>query len=248
MTLQDVLNDAPLLHRDETATLQLSNEVLEFIGANVNETAKTLETGAGISTIVFALKGTEHVCITPEQSEVDAITRYCARRGISLAKTHFHVEKSAHVLPRLQLPELDLVLLDGLHGFPAPFIDWQYTHAALKIGGILLIDNAELWTGDTLTRVLLGEPEWKLEKQITAFARTDVFRKLRASRDKEWSEQSYVVRNSDLARIAKAMDVSVLPGGREWLETNSRRERRAARPSVIDAVRRLFGAFQGSAR
>ena len=118
MTLQDLLKDAPLLHRGGTATLQLSDETLAWIDGCINESSRTLETGAGVSTVLFALKGAEHTCVTCTRDEVDAITRYCSSRGISLERTRFHVDKSTRVLPSLTLPDLDVVLIDGGHGFP----------------------------------------------------------------------------------------------------------------------------------
>src|SRR5262249_60610465 len=66
--LRALLRDAPPFHVDEglrPRSLQASDEVLETIAAAVQPGWRTLETGAGLSTVVFALRGAEHVCITP---------------------------------------------------------------------------------------------------------------------------------------------------------------------------------------
>ena len=90
---------------------------------------------------------------------------------------------------------LDLVLIDGRHGFPAPFIDFYYVAEKLNIGGLLIVDDTWVWTGDVLKPYLLSEPEWELEADFSP--RTSIFRKLaHGSQTKEWIEQAFVVKNS----------------------------------------------------
>ena len=72
MDLRALLRDAPLFHVDEglhPRSLQASDDVLETIAAAVRPGWHTLETGAGLSTVVFALGGAGHVCITPAPAE-----------------------------------------------------------------------------------------------------------------------------------------------------------------------------------
>ncbi len=197
MDLQDLLTDSPKLHGGGTISWGLSYEVLSYINEHANETFRTLETGAGLSTILFALKGTEHTCILPDKDIIDRIAEYCAQKQISLQKVNFVLDISENALPRLELTALDLVLIDGRHGFPAPFIDWYYTAPALKLKGTLIIDDTQLWTGDVLKRFLLSEPEWKLKQEFSS--RACVFVKLaEGSESKEWCDQPYTVLNSDL--------------------------------------------------
>ena len=80
MDLDELLRAEPKIHRDESGhpySWQLSNDVLRFIDAHVREGSKTLETGAGVSTVLFALKGASHVCIVPFQEEVASIKAFC---------------------------------------------------------------------------------------------------------------------------------------------------------------------------
>lgn len=197
MNFQDLLNNPPKLHSDRSGkpiSWGLSDEVLHFIDKHVDAASKTLETGAGVSTILLALKGVEHICIVPSVDEVDRIKEYCMRHRISTGKINFQIDRSENALPRLQLNGLDLVLIDGRHAFPTPFIDWHYASAGLKGGGVLIIDDTQLWTGRILREFLLSEPEWKLKKD---FSRTAVFVKLQGgSHSKEWNQQPFVVRNS----------------------------------------------------
>ena len=102
----------------------------------------TLETGAGASTIVFAAGGAEHEAVTPSQDEADRILAECERRGISTENLTFRIGSSADVLRDWEPRELDLVLVDGAHAFPYPTLDWWYLAPHLKVGGLMLLDDA----------------------------------------------------------------------------------------------------------
>ncbi len=198
MDLQALLDDPPKIHeyKGNLIVWGLLRSVLDFIDAHVNERSKTLETGSGLSTILFALKGGSHLCITPSQVEIDRVRDYCKHHGVSLQNVEFRVDLSENVLPGLGADEIDLALIDGGHGFPTPFMDWYFISTKLKTGGILIIDDIGIWTGRILTEFLLSEPEWKL---IESFAnKTAIFVKERSYRpSKEWVEQPYVMQRSE---------------------------------------------------
>jgi len=199
MDLQALLDNPPKIHeyKGELIAWCLSRSILDFIDGYVNQRSRTLETGSGLSTVLFALKGGSHLCITPSQVEVDRIQDYCKRHCVSLQNVSFRVDFSQNVLPEFGGDELDLVLIDGGHGFPTPFMDWYFISSRLTIGGILIIDDTHLWTGRVLKEFLLAEPEWKL---IEPFAdETAIFMKERSYHpSKEWIDQPYVVQRSEL--------------------------------------------------
>jgi len=198
MQFQDLIDDPPKVHTTPSGDqylMSMGPDALRFIYDNIAADAKTLETGCGVSTAVFALKAAEHTCITPAGDEVLNLKSYCRQRNIPLDKVSFQVGGSANALVGLDRNHLDLVLIDGCHGFPTVFLDWYYTSARVKVDGIMIIDNTDIWTGDVLKNVLTGEPEWKLEHWFTA--QTAVFRKLREyDPAKNWVDQPYVVRSS----------------------------------------------------
>ena len=166
MNLDELLRARPLLHEDaegQPHSWQLGSKALAFIAAHVQGGSRTLEIGAGVSTVLFALKGARHTCIVPYEKEVARIKAFCAEHRISVENVTFEVDFSERCLPRLDPTELDLVLIDGAHGFPAPFLDWYYTAERLKVGGLLVIDDTQLWTGHVLRLFLSMQPEWKLE-------------------------------------------------------------------------------------
>jgi Methyltransferase domain len=216
-TLQDVLRDQPALHGEagatELTTYGLLEDALAYLERTVQPGDRTLETGSGLSTITFALRGARHTCIVPYQAEVDRIEAYCRGRGISTDELNFVLAPSERVLPGLELDPLDVVLIDGSHSFPQVFIDWFFVAGPLKIGGALLVDDVHLWTGRTLRDFLTAEPEWELVDELGG--RTAIFRKVAdVDPDKIWTEQRYVVKQSHLGLASMArMSASMLRRG-----------------------------------
>jgi len=85
-----------------------------------------------------------------------------------------------------------VVLIDGGHAFPIPFIDWFYTNRWLKKDGILIIDDIGLRTVNVLYTFLIKQPEWKITKIIrkTAFFQKTSQRDLDDSWD-YWQSQPF---------------------------------------------------------
>src|SRR5580765_8772897 len=127
MDVEQLFGQRPMLHRDhlgQPAYWAIGEDVARLIDREVASGNKTLETGAGLSTIMFGIKGTRHTCIVPDPALVDRILEFCKGAGISTDNMSFEIGLSQDVLPRLSLSDLDLVLIDGAHAFPIPFIDW----------------------------------------------------------------------------------------------------------------------------
>lgn len=154
----------------------LAWEALEWLEENVHPGMTTLETGAGASTMIFAARGATHVAITPSDDEAGRIRRACAERGIDDAQVTFHVGRSEDVLPSLSLPPLDLVLVDGAHGFPYPVLDWWLLAPRLRTGGRMLLDDAYLPAVAGIVDFARASPAWALE--APASFRTACIRKL----------------------------------------------------------------------
>lgn len=142
------------------------SEVLMHLFDLLAPNACTLETGAGLSTLVFALSGAQHTCITPNESEVDAIRSYAESQSIDLGNTRFIVDSSDRCLPREQLPPLDLVLIDGKHAFPWPTIDWFYSSEALVPGGVMVVDDGNIPSVGYLCQFMREDPRWSLLKHF----------------------------------------------------------------------------------
>jgi len=165
----------PSLHGD-SEFWGLAWEALAWLEQNVEQGMTTLETGAGASTIVFAARGATHAAITPSGEEADRIRRACAERGIDDTRVTFHIGPSQDVLPSLELPPLDVVLVDGAHGFPYPILDWWHLAPRLRIGGRMLLDDAYLPAVAGIVDYARTSAAWELEEP--ASFRTACIRKL----------------------------------------------------------------------
>jgi hypothetical protein len=196
--LEALLANPPVTHLDGAARpypMGVDPEILALIDRHVDERSHTLETGAGLSTALFAIKGGHHTCIVPWQAEADRLTDWCRTAGVSTDRVSFHVARSEDVLPRLEATPLDLVLIDGGHEFPVPFIDWHYAGRRLRDGGILIVDDTQLWTGRVLKRFLQEQPGWEMLTSVPM--RSAVFqRRGEEEGSGDWTGQPFVARRS----------------------------------------------------
>jgi hypothetical protein len=187
-------------HLDGTSDWSVSSDTIRFLAAHTPADGATLETGAGLSTVLFAALGSRHICVCPDRTEADRILAYCEAEGIAASGLKFLIGLSENTLPALDAAPLDLVLIDGGHGFPIPVIDWYYTASKLKLGGILVIDDTHLWSCGLLVDFLKHDPAWTSLGRIGR--RTFAFRKVAAFGYKEFDLQPYVMRKSRFPSLA----------------------------------------------
>lgn len=167
----------PLAHgEDPNVCYSLALEALQWLEDHVERSMTTLETGSGASTVVFAARGSRHTAISPRATEHEAIRAYCDQHGIDMSEVTFLAE-SSHTALAVEREPLDLVLIDGAHGFPYPVIDWFAIQGTLREGGTLLVDDSHIPTVNMLVRYLRHSADW--EYVGAPGGRTTVFRKLR---------------------------------------------------------------------
>ena|SRR5438034_6590937 len=173
-----LLTERPSFH-GRTSAIQnwkLADDVLHWLDRNVQRGQRTLETGCGYSTIIFVLKGARHTVISPIFEEHQRIRQWCEANGIDLSNLDFKLARSEELLPALDLKPLDVVLIDGWHAFPAPFLDWFFTAKRLVVNGYLILDDTQLKAVRILRDFLETEQgRWAL---VARFKRTDIFRKI----------------------------------------------------------------------
>lgn len=170
----------------------IGNDVLRFLAETVTSRSRTLETGAGSSTLVFALQRAAHVAITPAADEIERIRSYGASIGLSMETVTFIAEPSERYLPSSEVSDLDLVLLDGKHAFPWPMLDWYYCADKLHRGGLLLLDDVQLSSVAVVAEFMTADPGWEL---VRDFGKTHAYRKTRDTvLDVSWDMQPWTVR------------------------------------------------------
>lgn len=181
------------LHAGGEAAWDISQEVLSLIAREVRPGMATLETGAGQSTLAFLEAGADHHAVTPSASEIAAIASAAAARGLDPDRLSLHEGCSQDILPGLT-GDLDFALIDGGHGFPIPAIDWAYIAPRIKPGGMLVIDDVDLWTGRMILDFMKADPAFRLEGVLRG--RTAAFRLKERFVLREWTNQPYVVARS----------------------------------------------------
>jgi hypothetical protein len=149
---------------------------LEWLEREVQPGMRTLETGAGASTLAFAAGGADHVAVTPAAGEEERIRAQAERMEIDTSRVRFEIGPSHEVLPRLDPGRLDLVLIDGAHGFPYPILDWWLVAPHVEVGGRILVDDAYMPPVTALVDALRAQPAWQVEGSVGY--RTAIVRKL----------------------------------------------------------------------
>jgi hypothetical protein len=166
-SLTDELRAAPPgLHGEGDEYWGLAWAALRWLEENVRSGMATLETGAGSSTIVFAAAGAEHEAVTPDAAEEERIRGACDRLGVDSSSVTFRIGPSHEVLPALPQRALDLVLVDGAHGFPYPILDWWYLAPRLRVGGVMLLDDAYMPPVRVVVDALRAQPAWEVAAAI----------------------------------------------------------------------------------
>lgn len=151
---------------------------LKLLAELVAPGSLTLETGSGVSTIAFAIIGTEHRCISPAHDEHVRIQKYCQDFQIPTERVQFIAAPSSACLPTLDLQgrQLDFALIDGSHAFPQPIVDYFYINEQLKVGGLLAIDDLHISSVGMLHRFLMTDPAYELVKIDSR--KTGIYRKV----------------------------------------------------------------------
>jgi predicted O-methyltransferase YrrM len=193
LTLRDLIEQPPLIHNNRSITWAIRPALARFLDETIGPGSVTLETGAGLSTLVILRKRPrQHTAVQPVPDEFAVILQFAERHQIDIHRFLPIVARSQDWLPRAELPDLDLVLVDGAHAFPVPFVDWYYGAEKLKVGGLMAVDDTHLLTGTILADFMDADPQWEpvLRDAVSHFA---IYRKrVHPVHDDDWTRQPYV--------------------------------------------------------
>jgi Methyltransferase domain len=214
---------SPSFHSSGTRTWNALPATLRLIADSTKPDSRTLETGAGASTVVFAAAGARHLAISPFADEHRRIEQYCTSAGVDTAGLSFAVGPSDEVLPTLDGP-FDVVFIDGKHSFPDPVVDFHYCWKLLRVGGLLLLDDVPIPAVGVVHRFCASAPEWELVE--LADNRAAAYRKT-ADQDPEdnWRRQPYNKRYPDFS-FAGPVDRIRLTAVERWPATRRTLARR----------------------
>jgi predicted O-methyltransferase YrrM len=193
LTLRDLIEQPPLIHNNRSITWGIRPALAQLLDEAIGPRSVTLETGAGLSTLVILRKRPrQHTAVQPVPDEFAVILQFAERHQLDIHTFLPIVARSQDWLPRAELPDLDFVLVDGAHAFPVPFIDWYYGAEKLKVGGLMAVDDTHLVTGTILADFMDVDPRWEpvVRDDASHFA---VYRKrVHPVHDDDWTRQPYV--------------------------------------------------------
>src|ERR1044071_1331136 len=86
----ELLREPPLLHGAGGYCFTLGRGALEWLERNVAAGSATLETGVGMSTLVFGAAGSDHDTVAPAPDEFERTRAEAEQRGIDLSRVTFH--------------------------------------------------------------------------------------------------------------------------------------------------------------
>ena len=159
-----LLQDRPIFHSMGTVRWDASTGVLRAIQQSVHDGNRTIETGCGVSTVIFAAQGAHHTVISPHADEHERVRAYLKEIDVDSNRLVFIVGSSDWVLPTLCTERIiDMAFIDGEHSFPYPAVDYHFITRALKIGGKLIIDDIPIPSGAYVFRYMQSDPSWRLD-------------------------------------------------------------------------------------
>jgi len=185
-----LLEDRPVFHEGGQSRWDSLPGTLRAIQGFVRPGDRTLETGVGASTVIFASGGAVHTAISPSQEEHERVRAYCRASGTDDTNLSFVVGLSDEILPTYPTERvLDAAFIDGAHSFPYPAIDWYYIVRMLKIGGRLLLDDIPVPAVACVFHFMQSEPNWRLDDILDN--RTALFTMVADAAPEDWTLQPY---------------------------------------------------------
>jgi FkbM family methyltransferase len=135
---------------------------------------RSVQTGCSASTIIFAQYSAHHTvyCHDDRRSCNSSVRHVQGFPG--LAKDHLKWIYGSTVRTLLAVPPkqpIDIVLIDGPHGYPVPELQYFVFYKSLRPGGILVIDDIHIPTNYNLYEFLLQDDSFRAHgvAQATAY-------------------------------------------------------------------------------
>ena len=104
------------------------------------------ETGTGKSTLLLAHLSADHTVFAQnDRGDGDSLMRVQESHLLRRERVTFVVGPTQQTLPRHVFREpLDLVLLDGPHGFPFVELEYYFIYPHLKPGALIIVDDIDI--------------------------------------------------------------------------------------------------------
>ena len=166
---RQIIEVAPGLHTAGTFSARTFEAIAT--AARKRQIRNSVETGAGASTLLFSHLSEHHTVFAVDDGS-GSITNV-RRSPLLLRDVVTFVEGPTQVtLPRQCFPEkLQLVLIDGPHGYRFPDLEYYYLYPHLESGALLILDDIHIPTVQNLFQFLRRDAMFDLDGVVrtTAF-------------------------------------------------------------------------------
>jgi precorrin-6B methylase 2 len=202
-----IIREHPFLHVDRDGIPKdggLNKRIGERFIQEISplDQPRIAETGTGLSTLVFlSLDPGSVITISPAPELHERTRNEATARGIDLSPARFVDDRSESALPLLALVEnieLDAAFIDGNHGWPAVFVDFCYLNRMLRPGGLMFIDDIQLYAVAQLVCLLREQrPHYEF---VAVDSKMATFRKsLDLPFLPDWRMEPFIVSNTATA-------------------------------------------------
>jgi hypothetical protein len=145
-SISRVIDEIALLPQDWHGCGSVSPNVLRAIARHAEEIGPirhTAETGSGKTTLLFSHLSADHLVFAlPESDSMWQVERSPLFRSQT---TRLIPGYSQETLPRHTFHhKLQIVLLDGPHGYPFPDLEYYYFYPCIDQGGLLVLDDIKI--------------------------------------------------------------------------------------------------------
>lgn len=190
---ETVLRDTEKKYATEKrGSYSIDNQVLKYL-QSFEKFEKTLEFGAGYSTVVLASLSHEHTVVNPDKISNKLIKEFINNHDLKKGNLQFIEKTSEQALlsgDLLLRDNFELILIDGAHGFPFPILDFQASRNLLGEKGLLLIDDIHIKASKILdTFIRSGDTEFDFLKELPGFC--NVYVKTDRAAINAFSKQSF---------------------------------------------------------
>lgn len=157
----------------------MSGAVLEKIAAHASGLSvhRSAETGCGKSTLLFSWISNNHTTFTLSHYGEIPCESYNNVKDSNLLNpgvVHFELGPSQVTLPKFSFEKsLQIVLIDGPHGFPFPQMEYYYLYPNIQEDGLLILDDIQIPTVGWLNDFLVEDEMFDLLEVVetTSFFR-----------------------------------------------------------------------------
>jgi len=158
----------------------LNEEVLDFLFTETRPEMKTLEVGAGLSTLIFVTHRTSHLAFMKSPEQRERVLEVCMWEHLNSSRLEMRLEELGQVLANSsEQPSVDLVLFNDERAFPQTPLAWQKLACQIKTGGYLVLGSIKSKPAAAWFFFLRNHPHWQLEQNFSW--RAAAFRKVNPS-------------------------------------------------------------------